>query len=1356
MFQEALQPFIEWKRLKGFYVIEAYTNNPEVGASTTSIKSYLQNLYENPAEGVNPPTFGLLVGDVAQIPSFSGLAGTHKTDLYFFEYTGDKLPEVFYGRFSAQSVDHLIPQIEKTLLYEKYEMEDPSYLSDHILVAGVDATWAPVYANGQIRYAHNNFSNSDNSINPYTYLYNDIEGSTTGIASNNSAASADIRAKIGVGVGWANYTAHCSSSGWSNPSFSTSHIPELTNDGKYGVWIGNCCESNRFEVGECFGEAALRAVNKGAVGYVGGSNLTYWHEDYYFAVGNGTIVAFPEYQNFGTGVYDALFHTKANEAENPSKWYITQGQLLVSGNLAVQSSTSTRKNYYWEIYHLMGDPSLTPYLWEPEPMEVDFPVPQLMIDFSEFEINTAPFAYISLSQNGVSIAITTADIEGNATLTIPGETLTIGEADIVITAQNRQPYFGSIIVSSEGPYANFYAEPNVTVLGEPVVFTDASNNGEFSSWLWNFGEGAVPAIATGQGPHEVTYTTPGKKTISLLVDDEYERIRTNYIDVKDIYSLTLSAIGNGTLKVNGVTYTTPIEITEGSKVILEAVADDYWSFSEWTGDLSSVKKLVEIEMNSDKTIVAHFIEAGNATFIEGNIPTDSGFTSLPGQSSCPATLVVSIPLGVTITGVDVEYTMTAANQGWKSEQRSQLRCISEGGNSEENIISGVGSSTGTMVYSRKGLTIANEVVGGGDIVFELHAGRTWSTSGYGGCNTYNNKVDDGSWRILVHYEPNSNKLPTISTWPTATSITYGSKLSESELVGGYAEYNGNVVEGSFSYYNPQLVPNAGIGTYPVIFTPTDTESYVPVQGEVELKVDQLTLTIEGLFTAKNKPYDGTIIATVDLNNLELIGVIPSDDVLLMAEAQFSDKSAGEDKVVGLSTTSYLTGNHSANYKIFLENAPSTTATISPKLIWVQNIHPNSKVYDGTTVATINDAELAGEILGDNVVLTNHQTGVFAQKDVGENIPIFTSMTITGTDVTNYILEQPIGLSANIFQTELLVYHAVAQDKVYDGSTSATIVGAEIEGLMPNDEVILENHSLGEFEQLSVGNNIEVLTEMNLTGTDAENYSLIQPTLSASITPKGVKIGGDFTVHDKIYDGNVSSTLASSNLSLLGLVNNDPIELTSIIAEFEDAEIGLSKMVFIVSAVILGDNDANYSLSLENAPASTASIFAAPQQFTLTVSVNGQGSVVVDGEPYSSTLTYNEGTETTLEATPGTGWLFEEWQGDLNGFNNPAILEINSNKSIVAVFVPITSTGTNNFVELKVFPNPFASSVTFSKAEEFNRLVISNLIGEKLIDISFNGSIGSHTLNTENLPKGIYLFSFFSMDGGKVVRKMVKN
>ncbi len=152
-----------------------------------------------------------------------------------------------------------------------------------------------------------------------------------------------------------------------------------------------------------------------------------------------------------------------------------------------------------------------------------------------------------------------------------------------------------------------------------------------------------------------------------------------------------------------------------------------------------------------------------ATYGSGNIATDGSFTSLPGSSSCPGTLVVTIPVDALITSVDVSYSMTARNWGWMSDQRSQLRCVSPGGTAEGQLYEGSGR-TGTYDYSRTGLTIANNVTGGGNITFELHAGRTWGGSG---CNTTYNRVNNNTWTVTVHYIMDA--IPDFSASPVSAA-----------------------------------------------------------------------------------------------------------------------------------------------------------------------------------------------------------------------------------------------------------------------------------------------------------------------------------------------------------------------------------------------------------------------------------------------------------------------------------------------------------------------------------------------------------------------------------------------------------
>ena len=440
MFEAQLQDFINWKRRKGFTVIEAYTDDANVGTTTTSIKNYLEGLYNAGTASDPAPSFVLLVGDVAQIPTFSGNTSSHKTDLYYCEYTGDYFPEIYYGRWSAQNTTQLQPQIDKTMEYEQYLMPDPSYLGHMLLVAGVDQEGgdpngnSSVHGNGQLEYGMDNYFNAGHGISIYEYLYP---------LSDEPASVQNIKDDYNTGVGFANYTAHCSSEGWYNPSFITSDVPNMTNKDKYGLMVGNCCQSATFNDNECFAEAVLRKADGGAVGYIGGSNYTYWDEDYHWGVGAQNIQSDPavSYDATKLGAYDRVSH---DNGEAEADWFVTNAALMIAGNLAVEQANDQQKNYYWEIYHLMGDPSLMNYFGVPSALTVNYNNP-ITVGETSLTVSTEQYAYVAISQNNILLDAQYTGTNTSVTLTFPAFSAP-GTADIVITKQNKQPYIGTVSI----------------------------------------------------------------------------------------------------------------------------------------------------------------------------------------------------------------------------------------------------------------------------------------------------------------------------------------------------------------------------------------------------------------------------------------------------------------------------------------------------------------------------------------------------------------------------------------------------------------------------------------------------------------------------------------------------------------------------------------------------------------------------------------------------------------------------------------------------------------------------------------------------------------------------------------------
>ncbi len=543
-FRGSLDSFVTWKKRQGFNVEIVYTDDPNVGTTTTTISNYIKSEYTGATEDNPAPTYVLLVGDIAQIPAFNTQVSgeSHVTDLYYFTWTsGDHFPDCYYGRFSAQNTTQLANILEKTLMYEQYTMNDPAYLDDAVLVAGSDANWSTTHANGQMNYLSNNYINTAYGYsNVHLYLY------------NSSSQAAQIRSDIGAGVGYANYTAHCGSDGWSDPAFNTNHIASMQNEGKYCFMIGNCCLSNKFDDNECFGEAITRVAKKGAVAYIGGSNSTIWDEDFYWSVGvRSTINSSAVYDASHLGAYDRLFHT---HGENFSDWYVTGGSILQGGNLSVESASSTYKLYYWEIYHLMGDPSILPWLSQADPMTVT--VPEAMVSGSNtLTVNAVPYAYVALTANGEVVAAATADANGDVTLSFDPVTPE-NTYELAVTAQNYQPFFQTIsVILPAGAY--------VVATDVAVASGDEPNYGAtvgLNATLKNLGvDGASNISATLATTSSDVTILNGTTTLSALAANAEQavtpaftvQVSDNVVDMSVAhFTITTSFNGTGSTTTN--------------------------------------------------------------------------------------------------------------------------------------------------------------------------------------------------------------------------------------------------------------------------------------------------------------------------------------------------------------------------------------------------------------------------------------------------------------------------------------------------------------------------------------------------------------------------------------------------------------------------------------------------------------------------------------------------------------------------------------------------------------------------------------------------------------------------------------
>ncbi len=301
----------------------------------------------------------------------------------------------------------------------------------------------------------------------------------------------------------------------------------------------------------------------------------------------------------------------------------------------------------------------------------------------------------------------------------------------------------------------------------------------------------------------------------------------------------------------------------------------------------------------------------------------------------------------------------------------------------------------------------------------------------------------------------------------------------------------------------------------------------------------------------------------------------------------------------------------------LTGSPTDTANITKKDVSGSFTVPSSKVYDRSTSASISTTSLNGLVSGEESLVTlsaisasYSDWNVGTGKTVTLNTP---SLSGTETDKGNYnLVSTTITTTAIITAKPLTVNSASVTTKVYDSTDSATVAGATLSGIISGDVVTIGSGTSGSFNSEHVGTGKNVTTNMTLSGDDASNYSITQPTLSGEITKKAVTISGSFTVTTKVYDGTTDASIATNSLTVPGFIDGDNVTLSAIVA-FPDRHAGTGKVVSLLNTTSLtsipdsfgatsyvGDSDSdaeNYSLSMTDSPTAAGIITAAP--FTIT-------------------------------------------------------------------------------------------------------------------------------------------------------------
>jgi len=332
-YESGLAALVSLKQSQGFNVSVA--NITTVGGNTTTaIKNYIKTQYQ----GANPPDYVLLVGDynngADSITNYQfRTGGSSRTDLYFFTMDNETefVPDIFYGRFPVRNSTQLANMVAKLQTYAARSGQE-AWVKKAAFLATSDGGWYDV-----AEATHNYVINSYTLPKGYSGFFptNPMPGGDKLYAITHSATTTDVTNAINDDRAMVVYSGHGSQTSWAGPSFTQTNVRNLT-----GVAVpyvaSHACVTGDFTIDESFADTWVIEPVNGALTIAAASNNSYWDED-----------------DILERVTFDLLYSDPTGAVVPSVAEMKHGGLV-----AVDASGSSLDQYYWEEYHIFGDPSL--------------------------------------------------------------------------------------------------------------------------------------------------------------------------------------------------------------------------------------------------------------------------------------------------------------------------------------------------------------------------------------------------------------------------------------------------------------------------------------------------------------------------------------------------------------------------------------------------------------------------------------------------------------------------------------------------------------------------------------------------------------------------------------------------------------------------------------------------------------------------------------------------------------------------------------------------------------------------------------------------------------------------------------
>ncbi|WP_316802919.1 MBG domain-containing protein [Pedobacter nototheniae] len=540
-------------------------------------------------------------------------------------------------------------------------------------------------------------------------------------------------------------------------------------------------------------------------------------------------------------------------------------------------------------------------------------------------------------------------------------------------------------------------------------------------------------------------------------------------------------------------------------------------------------------------------------------------------------------------------------------------------------------------------------------------------------------------------------------------------------------------------------PNAGtakpVSVSGISITGTDASNY-SVNATVNTTANITAKSVTVIADAQSKTYGNADPAFTYTLSTPLI----SGDVFTGA----LNRVAGEN--VGTYTINQNTLALNANYTL---SYTSNNLSIGKRALLIAATGIN-KIYDGNTNATVSltDNRVTGDVL-----TTNYATATFADKNVGTVKPVSVSgITLGGAAATNYTFNTTTSTTANI-TTKTLMVNATGINKVYDGTTNATVT---LTDNRLSGDVLTATYVTAAFADPNAGTAKPVsVSGISITGTDASNYSVnATVNTTANITAKSVTVIADaqsktygdadpvftYTLSTPLISGDVftgalnrvagenvgayainKGSLALSNNYNMGyttanlLINKKALTIT---ADNKSRLQGAVNPVFTASytGFIAGDNST--SLTVQPVFTTTANTGSLPGAYPITVNTAASNNYTITFNNGILTVQASVITDVILTAIP----LYEN-----NAANTPAgtLNTVANDPAGTYTYTLVSGTGSDDNAKFNLSGNTVraTAALDFETQSLFNiRVRATSQFG-----VSFERSLSINLLDVNEVP-----------------------